>query len=98
MYSFAAGWSNGNLNIRLMAQNIFNGSWLRYTRNYTSSLYLCLAHQRDIIVRSAVASEQLFFKFRQGYAHLLDEDEEVVDEVAGLVGEAVFVAVDSLDH
>ena len=47
---------------------------------------------------SGVAAKEFFFEVGKGETHLLHKDKEMIDEVAGFVGEAVAVAVDSLDH
>lgn len=49
------------------------------------------------VFTSGVAVEEFALDVVEAYAHLLKENEVVIHEVAGLIDEAVAVAVDSFD-
>lgn len=76
-YSVTAGWSNGDFNLRLTAFNIFNSGWLRYTREFTSSLY---SESRRVYAPTAHPTINLSVVYTIGYGKKVKRGNEVGEQ------------------
>lgn len=76
-YSVTAGWSNGDFNLRLTASNIFNTGWLRYTREFTSSLY---SESRRVYAPTAHPTINLSVVYTIGYGKKVKRGNEVGEQ------------------
>lgn len=73
-YRFIAGWSNGDLNIRFTASNIFSKGWLRSTSDFRSPLYSEIRHSYASTYHPSVS---LSVTYTFGYGKKIKRDNEV---------------------
>lgn len=76
-YQFTFGWSNGDLNLRLSASNIFSKGWLRYTREFESPLY---SECRRVYAPSLHPSISLAAVYTFGYGKKVKRGNEIGEQ------------------
>lgn len=76
-YSFTAGWSNGDLNVRFAANNIFNRGWLRYTREFGSPYY---SEFREVYAPTYHPTINLSVVYTFGYGKKVKRGNEVGEQ------------------